>query len=108
MAEETTQTMTSAMRYYYRNREERIDIVKGRYHNNPEVIAKKEERERKRIEKGSMKQAEKEAEKEAKRIEKERIRQEKLALAESTKRKFKEKPEGGLDTFLVGSPPAEE
>lgn len=98
MAEETTQKMTSDMRYYYRNREERINIVKDRYHNNPEVIAKKEERERKRTEK--------EAEKEAKRIEKERIRQEKLALAEATQRKFKEKPEGGLDTFLAGSPPA--
>ena len=104
---EETQKMTSEMRYYYRNREERINKVKDKYHNDPEVIAKKEERERKRIEKGAMKQAEKEAAKEAKRLEKERIRQEKLALAEATKRKFKEKPEGGLDSILVGSPPAE-
>ena len=102
---EETQKMTSEMRYYYRNREEKIAKDLARYHNNPEVIAKKEERERKRIEKGAMKQAEKEAEKEAKRIEKERIRQEKLALAEATKRKFKEKPGSGLDTFLAGSPP---
>lgn len=108
MAEtEETQKMTSEMRYYYRNREERINKVKDKYHNDPEVIAKREERERKRIEKGAMKQAEKEAEKEAKRIEKERIRQEKLALAEATKRKFKEKPGSGLDTFLTDSPPAE-
>lgn len=99
MAEaEETQKMTSEMRYYYRNREEKIARDLARYHNNPEVIAKKEERERKRIEK--------EAEKEAKRIEKERIRQEKLALAEATKRKFKEKPEGELNSVLAGSPPA--
>ena len=97
MAEEI-QKMTSEMRYYYRNREEKIAKDLARYHNNPEVIAKKEERERKK--------AEKEAEKEANRIEKERIRQEKLALAEATKRKFKEKSGNGLDAFLVVSPPA--
>jgi hypothetical protein len=105
MAEEI-QKMTSEMRYYYRNREEKIAKDLARYHNNPKVIAKREERERKKAEKEAMKQAEKEAEKEAKRIEKERIRQEKLALAEATKRKFKEKPGSALDAFLVGSPPA--
>ena len=103
MAEaEETQKMTSEMRYYYRNREERINKVKDKYHNDPEVIAKREERERKKAEK----EAEKEAEKDAKRLEKERIRQEKLALAETTKRKLKEKSVGGLDSILVGSPPA--
>lgn len=90
--------MTPEMRYYYRNRQEKIAKDLARYHNKPEVIAKKEERERKRVEN--------EAKNEAKRIEKERIRQEKLALAEATKRKFKEKPEEGLDGFLAGSPPA--
>jgi hypothetical protein len=106
MAEDDVQKMTPEMRYYYRNRQEKIAKDLARYHNKPEVIAKKEERERKRAEKGILKAAEKEAEKEAKRIEKERIRQEKLALAEATKRKFKEKPEGGLAGFLAGSPPA--
>jgi hypothetical protein len=81
--EEATQKMTPEMRYYYRNREERINKIKEKYNNNPEVIAKREERERKR--------AEKEAEKEAKRLEKERIRQEKLLAAETTKRILKEK-----------------
>ena len=108
MAEaEETQKMTSEMRYYYRNREERINKVKDKYHNDPEVIAKREERERKKAEKEAEKIVKKEAAKEAKRLEKERIMQEKLALAEATKRKFKEKPEGGLDSVLVGSPPAE-
>jgi hypothetical protein len=106
MAEEEAK-MTPEMRYYYRNREEKIAKDLARYHNNPEVIAKKEERERKRIEKGAMKQSEKEAEKEVKRIEKERIRQEKLVLAESTKRRFKEKSGGGLDSLLAESSPAE-
>ena len=108
-----------------------IAKVKDKYHNDPEVIAKREEKERKRIEKEAVKQAEKEAEKEAKRIEKEKIRQEKLALADATKRKFKEKTEretirqekialaeatkrkfkeksgGGLDSLLAESSPAE-
>jgi hypothetical protein len=70
-------TLTSEMRYYYRNREKKIAKDLARYHNKPEVIAKKEERERKRVER--------EAEREAKRIEKERIRLEKLALALATK-----------------------
>ncbi len=95
---EEEQKMTPEMRYYYRNRQERINKVKEKYNNNPEVIAKREERERKR--------AEKEAEKEAKRIEKERLRQEKWALAEVSKRQFKEKSEDGLNAVLSGSPPA--
>jgi len=78
-------TMTPEMRYYYRNRLEKIAKVKERYNNNPEIIAKRAERDRKK--------AEREAEKEAKRIEKERIRQEKLVLAEVTRRQFKEKSE---------------
>jgi hypothetical protein len=47
MAEEDlTQKMTPEMRYYYRNREEKIAKDLARYHSNPEVIAKREERER--------------------------------------------------------------
>ena len=92
MAEEEAAKMTPEMRYYYRNREEKINKVKERYNNDPKVIVKREERERKRAEKEAENEAKKQADKEAKRIEKERIRQEKLALAEATKRKFKEKP----------------
>jgi len=104
--EEDNIKMTPEMRYYYRNRQERINKIKDKYNNNPEVIAKREERERKRAEKETEKLAKKEADKEAKRIEKERIRQEKLAIAEATKRKFKEKSENNLDIFLTESPPA--
>ncbi len=111
MAEQTligdeTQKMTPDMRYYYRNREETIAKKLARYHSKPEVIAKREERERKRAEKEAEKEAQKQLEKEAKRIEKEKKRQEKQALAEATKRRFKQKSENGLDNFLVGSSPA--
>lgn len=69
---ENVQKMPRHQRFYALHREEKL----AKYHNNPVVIAKKAERERKR--------SEREAEQELKRIEKERIRQEKLALAEST------------------------
>jgi hypothetical protein len=89
MPEDELKEMTPEMRYYYRNRAQELEKDRERYNNKPEVIAKRQERERKRAEK----EAAKEAEKEAKRIEKERIRQEKLAFAEATKRRFKENSE---------------
>jgi hypothetical protein len=95
MADEDAQKMTPEMprhqRYYALHRDEKLARDKERYNNNPEVIAKREERERKK--------AEQEAEKEAKRIEKERLRQEKLALAIATKQN-KIKSGGGLDAIL--------
>ena len=81
--------MPRHQRYYLLHREEKINKVKERYHNNPEVIAKKEERERKKAEREAEKAAKKEAEKEAKRQEKERQRQEKLAVALATSKKRK-------------------
>ena len=84
-------TMSREMRYYYLNREKKIAKDLARYHSRPDVIAKKEERERRRAEKEAEKLAKKEASKEAKRLEKERIRQEKIALAESIKSSLKEK-----------------
>jgi hypothetical protein len=90
--EDVLKKMTPEMRYYYRNRAQELEKDRERYNNKPEVIAKRAERERKRAEREAEKEAKKQAEKEAKRIEKERIRQEKLAIAEATKRRFKEKP----------------
>ena len=101
MAEEdTTQKMTPEMprhqRYYALHRDEKLAREKERYDKNPEIIVKREQREKKK--------AEKEAEKEAKRIEKEMIRQEKLALAIATKQN-KIKSGGGLDAiFSEGLP----
>jgi bisphosphoglycerate-independent phosphoglycerate mutase (AlkP superfamily) len=95
MAEEEAAKMTPEMprhqRYYALHRDEKLAREKERYDKNPEIIAKREQREKKK--------AEKEAEKEAKRIEKERIRQEKLELALATKQN-KIKSGGGLDAIL--------
>jgi hypothetical protein len=99
MADDTqdaTQTMPRHQRYYALHREDKLAKERERYNNNPEVIARREERERKRIEK--------EAEKEAKRIEKGKARQEKLALALATKQK-PQNTGGGLDVILNGGSP---
>ena len=107
VAETVEVIMTPAMRYYYRHREEKKAKDLARYHSKPEVIAKKEAREKLKAEKEKEIKAKKESEKEAKRIEKERIRQEMLAIAEATKRQLKEKSGGGLDSILDRVPPAE-
>ena len=67
--------MNKDNRYYQLHREEKLK----KYHNNPEVIRKREERLKKK--------AEKEAEQEQKRLERERLKQEKLALAMATSQK---------------------
>ena len=92
--------LTRNQRYHALHREERISKILDKYHNNPEVIAKKEERERKKAEK----EAKREAEKEIKRIEKERIRLEKLALALATKKK-NNSVSGGLDAIINSESP---
>ena len=108
MADDTqdaTQTMPRHQRYYALHRDEKLAKDKERYNNKPEVIAKREEKERKRAEKEAEKQLKKESEKEAKRIEKERLRQEKLelALATSKKKIIEGRP---LDVILGKDSPA--
>lgn len=92
--------ISRAARYYRLHREERLEKAKEAYHNRPEVIAKKEEREKKKAEKLT------EAQKEEKRKERERLRQEKLELAIKTSKKIKLPGDGGLDSFLGSSSPA--
>ena len=82
-------TLTRHQRYHALNREKRISYQLERYYNNPDVIAKREERERKRIAR--------EAEQEAKRQEKNRIREERTALALATKKVPKATLESILD-----------
>jgi bisphosphoglycerate-independent phosphoglycerate mutase (AlkP superfamily) len=91
---EATETMNKYQRYYALHREQKL----SKYHNDPEVITRREERERKK--------AEKEVEKEIKQAEKEKKRQEVLQLALATKKSVK-KSEGGLNEFLDGIPPVE-
>ena len=109
MAEESeVKNMTPAMRYYALHRDQKKAKDLERYHNRPDVIAKREERERKKAEKEAEKARIKLEEKESKEQEKERIRQEKLQLALETRRKIKKPTQesgGALTEFLNGNPP---
>jgi hypothetical protein len=90
--------LTPAARYYRLHAEVENERAKAYYHARPDVIAKREERERIRAEKAAAKAAAKDEEKERKRQEKERKRQERLALAIATSKK----PKGELKE-LVGA-----
>jgi ribosomal protein L2 len=85
--EEEKPKMTAAMRYYRLHRDERLAKKKEARENDPNIQARKEERERKKIEKTAEKAAEKTAEKAVKQIERERKRQEQVALALETSKK---------------------
>jgi FKBP-type peptidyl-prolyl cis-trans isomerase len=98
--EEEVVKMSSSMRYYHLHRDVKNTKALERYHNKPEVIAKKAERERKKAEK----EAQQKAEKEAKQKEKERKQQEQIQLALAT-RKVTKKVDGGLNHFLGGESP---
>jgi hypothetical protein len=78
--------MTRNQRYHLLNRESRLQKKREQYNNDPEVIAKREERELKKIEKEAQKKIQKDAEKEAKRQQKQLELQEKIKLAAETKR----------------------
>ncbi len=85
--------LTRYQMYHALNRDKRINYQLERYHNDPEVIAKREAREKAK--------AEREAQKELKRLEKERIRQERIKIALASRKKpIKASEEGGLESFL--------
>lgn len=91
--------MTPAKRYHLLNREERLKKMSERYHNRPDVIAKKAERERLRAEKEAKKALEKE-EKEALRIQRDGMNlEQKIELAKKTSKKYRHTP-------IVSSPPS--
>ncbi len=94
--------LTRHQRYHALNREKRISYQLERYYNNPDVIAKREERERKKAEKAAEKEAKKAAEKEAKQQEKKRKQDERTALALATKKV----PKAKVDSFLAENLPA--
>ena len=99
--------MTKEQRYYALHREQKNAKDLERYHNRPDIIAKREERQRKKEEK----EAEKEAKKTLKQQEKERIHQEKIQLALQSSHKYKKTVQqsgGALTEFLNGIPPASE
>ena len=92
--------ISRAARYYRLHREDRLEKAKEAYHSRPDVIAKKQEKEKKKVEKLT------EAQKEEKRKERERLRQEKLEIAIKTSKKNKQPSECGLDIFLDPLTPA--
>jgi hypothetical protein len=85
--EETQEIKLSRhQRYHALNREKRISYQLQRYYSNPDVIAKREERERNKEKNAAEKEARKAAEKEAKQQEKKRKQDERTALALATKK----------------------
>lgn len=90
--------LTRNQRYHLLNREERNRAHREQYNNNPDVIAKREEKARKKAEKEAERKAEKEAEKELKRQQKQLELKEKVKLALITKRPRKPKSEQTTDT----------
>jgi len=101
MAEEAENVqMTKYQRYYALHRDAKL----SKYHNNPEIIAKKEERERQKAKKEEERKEKQEAEKAAKQAEKEKKLQKKVQLALAT-RKVTKPSDNGLAEFLVEIPP---
>lgn len=80
LALEELPKISRGARYYRLHREERIIKSKEYYNSHPDVIAKREERERIKAEKAALK----EAERAAKEAEKVRKRQERLEFAKRT------------------------
>jgi hypothetical protein len=95
MAEEEKK-MTRHQEYYLLNREKRNMERLAIYHNHPDTIAKREERERKKAEKENLK-----AEKEA---AKEQLLQARIQMALERRNK----KNGKATNFLVSSPPGAE
>ena len=98
--------MNKYQRYYALHREECNAQRLARYHNNPDVIAKREEKERLKAEKVAAKQAEKEAEKIRKKAEREEKHRQKTQLALATKKITKK--DTPLGEFLTQTPPVED
>jgi hypothetical protein len=93
MATEHPEIITASARFYRLNRDEHLAKKKAQYDARPDVIQKREEKERKRAERDTINAMKKEAEKAVKRAEKEKKAQALVLVAEQTKRKFRAKPE---------------
>ena len=86
-----TTKLTRNQRYHLLNREVRLQKQHEKYINRPDVIAKREERERKKAEKEAQKQKEKEERTLHRRMQTQLALQEKIKLAAETKRVRKPK-----------------
>jgi hypothetical protein len=83
--------LTKDQRYHLLNREVRLQKQHEKYINRPDVIAKREERERKKAEKEAQKQKEKEERVLQRRMQTQLALEEKIKLAAETKRVRKPK-----------------
>lgn len=88
--------LTRHQRYYALHRADKLSKENEKYNTNPEVIAKREERERKKAEKAAEKEAKKEAEKEAKRQEKEEKWKKTLDMTLALQKKNTRTPPDGI------------
>jgi hypothetical protein len=91
---ETVQTLSAGARFYRLHREECLARSKEKYNNNPEVIRKREERQKRKEEKEAARLAKRELTREEKRLQKEKEREEKLKVALATRRKLSTNPSG--------------
>lgn len=83
------ETITPSARFYRLHRDEQLAKKKIEYENRPDVIAKREAREKRKVEKEAQKASSKEAEKAIKMQEKQKKVEERIAVALKTQRKFK-------------------
>jgi len=91
--QDAKEDMDKHKRYYILHREEANIRRLARYHNNPTVITKKEERERKKAEK----ETQKELKKQVKVLEKARKHDELIQLALATKKKTEANPNAPVE-----------
>jgi len=96
--------ISRAARYYRLHREERLAKRKMEYANNPDVIAKREEKERKKAEKEQELAAKKENDKAQKALEKQRKIEKMIAVALATSQRKKKVEEPISET--PPTPPA--
>ena len=98
------QKIPASTRYYRLHRDKRLAYIKDKYHNRPDVIAKREVREKRKAEKIAEKEAEKQVENKRKNEEREKKSLEKLMVAIKTS-KIKGKILGELGQFVEQSSP---
>lgn len=100
------ETITPSARFYRLHRDEQLAKKKIEYENRPDVIAKREAREQRKVEKESQKASKKEAEKAIKQQEKQKKVEERVAVALKTQRKLKKTNETPQEPSLEFQPPA--
>ena len=92
-AETAVDTLTRNQIYYARHRDEKREKVRERYHNRPDVVAKRLEREKRK----ALKEAQKEEESRRRQEEKDRILREKNEQRLARLREREESKQAGTE-----------